>query len=663
MSDQSRVEQLLRNALGEDLYEVTPQSRVEELLVQLNELIEGISASVDPEELTPIVTAWLSENIHDGAVVDTSLSVAGAAAESKKTGEEISQLKEEFTEMYDPTPIYTLVDSSLITEKMDTFLLGGVERSNVNWRTMTLAVSGGDEYRINARYYSSIKCVTFFGTNDAYISEEGASPDDTMHTITVTVPSNAVKMSINDKKSSLFGVEKISYVLKEDLLYVGGKPISILSKYTNILGTEIARDVWNIGKHKFENVINLHGSNNGSFTYRNINYNGASFKVETDDIAPINTDCGYIGANHGYYYGYKATLNNHGLTVADIGKTCVISGDTWVLVQVLSLVQFVVVCMDSSTWYGAKVPSTVPTTFNFGTSITVTSIERDQIIPSVKNVSVDVAENSYEAFTIVESYDVINLKLGISAIINNVGNNNNSSIAELASDTVLTVRNVYTFYDNGSCAIIQNLKINNEELILNCYGGTQSNGISDADYFAVPLTQNDMLQKITASVDFVRNGWNDQTKPPVIYLQANGTGASSDKMFLQGIEMVDRNATINSYAGFVYTTMKMYPFAVQPARMLQKDTTYNLVSYRIPMYAYDIDPDVKFCGYCKVVNSYYFFCYNPTAVSKTISTPLELSGLSIETVIAQNATCLNSIVSTGIDVKINSEGYLLLKLS
>ena len=99
MSDLSRVEQLLRNALGEDIYEVTPQSRVEALLVELNELIEGISTSVDPEELTPIITAWLAENIHDGAVVDASLSVAGAAAESKKTGEEINQLKEDLDDI------------------------------------------------------------------------------------------------------------------------------------------------------------------------------------------------------------------------------------------------------------------------------------------------------------------------------------------------------------------------------------------------------------------------------------------------------------------------------------------------------------------------------------------------------------------------------------
>ena len=95
MSDLSRVEQLLRNALGEDIYEVTPQSRVEVLLQQLNELIEDIGeGSIDPE----VITAWLAENIHDGAVVDSSLTVEGAAADSKKTGSEISQIKEDLSE-------------------------------------------------------------------------------------------------------------------------------------------------------------------------------------------------------------------------------------------------------------------------------------------------------------------------------------------------------------------------------------------------------------------------------------------------------------------------------------------------------------------------------------------------------------------------------------
>ena len=104
MSDLSRVEQLLRNALGEDIYEVTPQSRVEALLVELNELIEGLAASVDPEAIAGIVTGWLAENIHDGAVVDSSLSVAGAAAESKKVGDELSDLKEGLTSILNAFP-------------------------------------------------------------------------------------------------------------------------------------------------------------------------------------------------------------------------------------------------------------------------------------------------------------------------------------------------------------------------------------------------------------------------------------------------------------------------------------------------------------------------------------------------------------------------------
>lgn len=101
MSDTSRVEQLLRNALGEDIYEVTPQSRVEELLQQLNELIEDMDASVDPTVIESIVTAWLEENIHDGsaAIVDSSLTIAGAAADAKKTGDELSSVKENLNQV------------------------------------------------------------------------------------------------------------------------------------------------------------------------------------------------------------------------------------------------------------------------------------------------------------------------------------------------------------------------------------------------------------------------------------------------------------------------------------------------------------------------------------------------------------------------------------
>ena len=102
MSDLSRVEQLLRNALGEDVYEVTPQSRVEVLLAELNELIEGMGGgSVSPEDIATAVAAYLDEHLTNptSPPVDTSLAIAGAAADAKKTGDEISQLKEDLTQL------------------------------------------------------------------------------------------------------------------------------------------------------------------------------------------------------------------------------------------------------------------------------------------------------------------------------------------------------------------------------------------------------------------------------------------------------------------------------------------------------------------------------------------------------------------------------------
>lgn len=101
MSDLSRVEQLLRNVLGEDIYEVTPQSRVEALLVELNELIEGMDGSVSPEDIATAVAAYLDEHpiSPTNIQVDTSLTIAGAAADSKATGDRINTLNEDLNNL------------------------------------------------------------------------------------------------------------------------------------------------------------------------------------------------------------------------------------------------------------------------------------------------------------------------------------------------------------------------------------------------------------------------------------------------------------------------------------------------------------------------------------------------------------------------------------
>lgn len=58
-------------------------------------------ASQYTEEIGESVTAYLTEHITNPSnpPIDTSLSIAGAAADAKKTGDEISQLKSEFTDI------------------------------------------------------------------------------------------------------------------------------------------------------------------------------------------------------------------------------------------------------------------------------------------------------------------------------------------------------------------------------------------------------------------------------------------------------------------------------------------------------------------------------------------------------------------------------------
>lgn len=62
------------------------------------------------EQVTTAVSAWLNENVDpvgSAVVVDSSLSVAGAAADAKKTGDEISQLKSQTNAIFPDAEITT----------------------------------------------------------------------------------------------------------------------------------------------------------------------------------------------------------------------------------------------------------------------------------------------------------------------------------------------------------------------------------------------------------------------------------------------------------------------------------------------------------------------------------------------------------------------------
>jgi hypothetical protein len=490
-----------------------------------------------------------------------------------------------------------------------------------------------------------------FDKNDTLVGYGKNSPGGVIETTdSVRIPAGGAKLCVNGRT----GASSISR-MTADFVRSDGENEGLVGENTN--GTN-----WTAGTGKIKNHINLAGSNNKTVSYIEIQRNGSTFKNASDDITPLNIQgIGYIGANHGYLFVYTATLENHGLTKTDIGKSCTIDGETWVLLQVNSST-FTVGCIDDSAWFGLKTVETPPTTFNFGTSITATSIVLSQLYPSVKNAKVSVKENTREAFSVAESYDIINPKTGIAAIRANTDNYTNDSVA-LLSDSIITVRNLYTFFPNGSCVITQNVKMLDDSIVLRFYGGTQSSAFGSSDYFAVPMTDKSAFTAAgSSSVQFGKTTWDDQEEPPIIYLQIDNAIGSATKMMVQGIIVKNRNALISNSGGFISGAKKMYPYAIQPETDSEEGYTYGVTSFRLPMYKNDEDANVRFAGYCKVNGSLYWIGCNNVAAEKTIAVPTELCGRSIATVVAKNAVCQNELIATGIDIRFSGAGYILLKI-
>lgn len=69
------------------------------------QVVDAIDTYIDtnPSVVTdPVATTastWLGQHIQEGYAVDDSLTVAGAAADAKKTGDEITDLKSQFDEL------------------------------------------------------------------------------------------------------------------------------------------------------------------------------------------------------------------------------------------------------------------------------------------------------------------------------------------------------------------------------------------------------------------------------------------------------------------------------------------------------------------------------------------------------------------------------------
>lgn len=462
-------------------------------------------------------------------------------------------------------------------------------------------------------------------------------------------PSNAAKIYVNRNGNSMPLLKKV-----ELNKFVSDEPQSIATKE--------ATNLYAIGTGKFVNEVELNGSMNGAFNFKNLFYDGISFKPVSDDITPVNFGgAGFVGANHGYYFAYDLTINSHGLTESDIGKTYNDGTNTWILIKIISANIIEVVCYDPTVWYKMKA-ATAPATVNFGSSLTVASSARTQIYPSIKNKKVEIIEDTIEKFNVLESYDIIDIGTSIEALKNNVGSNTNDSVVAL-SGSVATIRNIYEFLNNGAVTIYQNLKKLKDGIRIASYGGFQSFRFTGTtNYFAVPQTNLEYQAIGSTNVEMVKSTWDDVTKAPIMYLQTNDEVGG--KAMLLGFLSEDRTDNLYSSAGYIQaSTQKLYPYFIEPSRVDGKGKVYKTVSFRIPCILHEISEAVAYVGYTKVYDDYYVIISSDSAVDTAVTLPEELWNRKCEVFMADGVTCDTEYVIDAVDIISNGRGYLILKLT
>ena len=405
-------------------------------------------------------------------------------------------------------------------------------------------------------------------------------------------------------------------------------------------------------KDKYENEIGLFASNNGSVNLVSITYNNLPFKNCGDDIAPILLNgAGYVGANHGYNLVYNCTSNNHGLTNADIGKTYNDGTNIWVLIKIPDTNHLDIICFDSDTWYHAKT-ETVPSTVNFGTVIIISSSALTQYLPSVKRINNRVIRND-KITTIIEEYNIIDFGDGILKIIDNVGNNNNNSLTELA-DSIIKVSNAYSINRYGSVTIYTDItKLKN--ISIDYIYGSQSMAFDTDDKLAVIGTTIESLQ--TATMDVIKSIWKHPNIVPSVFIKSNNDKSKAFVLaFLQ-----DRTNDIYNVAGYVLsTTKKLYPIMME--RQNTKTQFTNTI-LRIPLNRYRTGY-FDYIGYAHAGNSDYVFLGALGSVDAIFVPEVDIFGKTMSVVDKTDSITVEQNYDTpALKVQSIGEGYVLLKFT
>lgn len=174
-------------------------------------------ASQYTEEIGESVTAYLTEHLTNPSnpPIDTSLTIAGAAADAKETGDQISQLKSDLNavehDIYDFTSTWGNVTLSVQTDgRYD--ISGVFHEDHYRRYAIIQPVTTGEHYRLSTVISSTLIPAILFYNGDTFLSYEktGTGTQETVTNYEFTIPSGANKLIVQNSTTSAgeFKLEK-----------------------------------------------------------------------------------------------------------------------------------------------------------------------------------------------------------------------------------------------------------------------------------------------------------------------------------------------------------------------------------------------------------------------------------------------------------------------
>lgn len=485
-----------------------------------------------------------------------------------------------------------LLDISKV--KYKTFCDGDTESENNNYDCSDfIKMENGKTYTFS----TTVRGVKGFSTSKAYVQNISANPvssivapfdgyfrvnfyhkvaDNFMIVEGNTLPSNFVAYGYY-----LDGLLMENQVNKKMTVSVVDNDISISSIIDGQVCTQTLKKT-SVAKNKL-------------FNFDSLIRNGTTIKACADDITPFRIQNTTIGANHGYLQCWS--VDNTDKTSEDIGSQWTDGTNTYTLVNITtdSKLQFIGETEEYSSPTVNKPKGVAPTATlthvsdaTHTSSISITSIEQDQLFPSVNNrqlkivvdgMDITTGNGTYNAdeLCVYETYNIMDYKAIADFLHANIGGSYHDDDIEgcakvsicyrfdnldkcVVTTTFTVLKNIYTSNANG---IVQAQPL--LPIYSNRFFHIGDVKVKDGLDFSNIVDEDD----ITGTIDFTDSDLKVATIPPnkMVSLQFD---SNNDRLYGFAIGyIVDKSASSNedrilrcgnqSYVQIREDTLKMYP--------------------------------------------------------------------------------------------------------